>query len=144
MRGIWGIHPGWGVTAVRIAMGVIFVIAGWQKFQAGMDAVTGSFVKMGIPAPGVAAPFIAALELVGGALLILGIATRWLGLLFAIQFVVATFYVKLPVGWPGARLDLMLLVGGVLLFFAGPGHAAVDEVWLEKTEAKRPAMGRAA
>jgi putative oxidoreductase len=75
------------------------------------------------------------LEIVGGALLILGIATRWVALLFAIEFLVATFYVKLPVGLAGARLDIMLLAGNILLFLAGPGRAAVDALWLEKPEA---------
>jgi putative oxidoreductase len=88
--------------------------------------------KMGIVAPGVTGSFIMLLEIVGGAMLILGIAARWLGLIFAIEFIVATFYVKLPAGFAGARLDLMLLAGAILLFFAGPGRAAIDEVWLEK------------
>jgi uncharacterized membrane protein YphA (DoxX/SURF4 family) len=65
-------------------------------------------------------------------LLLLGLFGRWLGLLYAIQFAVATFYVKLPAGWAGARLDLMLLVGGLAIFFGGPGRAALDLVWLEK------------
>jgi uncharacterized membrane protein YphA (DoxX/SURF4 family) len=83
------------------------------------------------------APFIGILELVGGSLLLLGILGRWLGLLFAIEFVVATFYVKLPAsGWAQSRLDLMLLAGGLALFLAGPGRAAVDRMWLEK---ERPA-----
>jgi putative oxidoreductase len=132
MRGIAGLDPGWGITVVRLIMGLILFLAGWQKWSAGMAAVAENFAKMGIPAPGLSGPFILILELVGGALLILGISSRWLGLLFAIQFVVATFFVKLPLGFNAARLDLMLLAGGILLFLAGPGRAAVDEVWLEK------------
>ncbi|MGH7389705.1 MAG: DoxX family protein [Candidatus Rokuibacteriota bacterium] len=132
MRGIWSIHPGWGITAVRIAMGIIFLVAGWQKVSGGLDGLAAAFAKMGIPVPGLAGPFVAVLELVGGALLILGLGARWLGLLFAIEFVVATLYVKMPMGWGGARLDVMLLAGGLLLFLAGSGRAAVDEVWLEK------------
>jgi uncharacterized membrane protein YphA (DoxX/SURF4 family) len=50
--------------------------------------------------------------------------------------VVAAFLVKLPTaGWAGARLDLMLLAGAVLLFFAGSGRLSVDEVWLERRPA---------
>jgi len=72
-----------------------------------------------------------------GALLLLGIAGRWLGLLFTIEFLVAFFYVKLPAGFNGARLDLMLLVGGLLIFLAGPGRAAVDALWLEEDDSAR-------
>ncbi len=134
MRAIWGIDPGWGITAVRLATGIILLVAGWAKFMVGTEAIAASFAKMAIPLPGVSGPFIMLLEIVGGALLILGIATRWVGLLFTIEFIVAAFYVKLPVGFAGARLDLMLLAGSILLFLAGPGRLAIDEVWLEKDQ----------
>ena len=130
---IWrSLDSGWGVAAVRVAMGLIFLTAGWGKVASGFGTVAGNFAKMGMPVPGVTGPFIALLELVGGALLLVGLAGRWVGLLFAIEFVVAMFVVKLPsTGWAGARLDLMLLAGGVLLFFAGSGRLSIDEVWLE-------------
>ena len=63
MRGIAGLDPGWGITAVRLVMGIILVVAGWQKWSAGMSGVANNFAKMGIPAPGVSGPFIAILEL---------------------------------------------------------------------------------
>ena len=127
---------GWGVAAVRIVMGLIFLTAGWAKVTSGFGVVAANFGKMGLPAPGVVGPFIALLELIGGALLLVGVTGRWLGLLFALEFVVATFVVKLPsVGWAGARLDAMLLAGGVLLFLAGSGRLSVDEVWLERRRA---------
>jgi putative oxidoreductase len=127
---------GWGVAAVRSVMGLIFLTAGWGKVTSGFDVVAANFGKMGMPAPGVVGPFIALLELIGGALLLVGVAGRWLGLLFALEFVVATFVVKLPsAGWAGARLDAMLLAGGILLFLAGSGRLSVDEVWLERRRA---------
>lgn len=132
MRGIWGIGPSWGVTAVRIAMASVFIFSGWRKYESGTSGVTDAFTKMGIPAPGLAGPFIMGLELVGGVLLLLGLFGRWLGLLYTIEFIVAFFYVKLPAGFAGARLDLMLLAGAILIFLAGPGRAAVDQAWLER------------
>jgi putative oxidoreductase len=133
MRGIAGIHPGWGVTTVRVAMAIILIVSGWKKVTGGMAAVTVLFDKVGMPLPGVTGPFIAGFELIGGLLLLLGLAGRWLGLLIAIEFVVATFYVKLPgAGWDPSRIDVMLLAGGILLFLAGSGRAAIDEMWLER------------
>ena len=130
------LDPGWGVAAVRIVMGLIFVTAGWSKISKGFGAVAGNFGKMGMPAPEITGPFIALLELIGGALLLVGIAGRWLGLLFAVEFVVATFVVKLPsAGWAGARLDAMLLAGALLLFFAGSGRLSIDDFWLERRRA---------
>lgn len=127
------LDAGWGVAAVRVVMGLIFVGAGWSKVAAGFATVATNFGKMGMPVPGLTGPFIALLELVGGALLLVGFAGRWVGLLFALEFVVAAFVVKLPAaGWAGARLDLMLLAGGMLLFFAGPGRLSIDEMSLER------------
>ena len=131
-----GWDPGWGVAAVRIVMALVLLTAGWSKVAIGLGAVAANFGKMGMPAPSITGPFIALLELVGGTLLLLGVAGRWLGLLFAIEFVVATFVVKLPsAGWAGARLDAMLLAGGLLLFVAGSGRLSIDDVWLERRRA---------
>src|SRR3989442_11934489 len=121
MRGIWGIGPGWGITAVRIAMALVFIYSGWNKYQAGIPGVTEAFTKMAIPAPGISGPFIMTLELVGGVLLLFGILGRWLGLLYTIEFIVAFFYVKLPAGFGGARLGLMLPRAANLLLPAGAG-----------------------
>jgi putative oxidoreductase len=130
------LDAGWGVAAVRVVMGLVFLTAGWSKVAAGLGTVASNFAKMGMPLPGVTGPFIALLELIGGVLLLGGVVGRWLGLLFAVEFVVAAFLVKLPTaGWAGARLDLMLLAGAVLLFFAGSGRLSVDEVWLERRPA---------
>jgi putative oxidoreductase len=127
---------GWGVLAVRVAMGLILFGAGWSKVASGFGTVSANFAKMGMPVPGLTGPFIALLELIGGALLLAGLFGRWLGLLFAIEFAVATFVVKLPTtGWAGARLDVMLLAGGLLLFFAGSRRLSIDEAWLERRRA---------
>jgi putative oxidoreductase len=134
MRGIWGIDPGWGVTAVRLATGLILLLAGWAKFMVGTQEVTNSFTRMQIPAPAIAGSFIMILEIVGGAMLILGLAGRWLGLIFTVQFIVATFYVKLrTTGFASARLDLMILAASILLFLAGPGRAALDGLWRRRS-----------
>ena len=123
-----GVHPAWGLTAVRIAMGLILAVAGIQKFAYGVTLTTGLFAKWAIPLPGLTGPYIAVQETVGGILLVLGLFTRWLGLLFAIEFVVATFWVKLRLmGWDPGRLDLMLLAGGILLLLNGAGKLAIDK-----------------
>ena len=66
-------------------------------------------------------------------MLLVGLFTRVLALLFAIQFVVITFYVKsLAQGLGPLRLDLLMLASSMLLLFAGPGRAALDRLWLER------------
>ena len=122
-----GIDSRWGITAVRVSMGAILAVAGIQKWMGGIGGVAAAFGRWGIPLPSVAAPLVAVLETVGGILLVLGLGTRWLGLLFAIEFAVAAFWVELRLlGWSHTQLALMLLAGAILLFLNGPGKAALD------------------
>jgi putative oxidoreductase len=130
MRDVLGVHPGWGLTLVRISTGLIFAVHGFQKFMSGISGVAGYFAKLGIPAPGLVAPFIAALELGGGVLLIVGLATRWVGLLLALEMIVTGFWVQIPSkGWNASDLDRSLLAAGLAMFLAGPGRAAVDALF---------------
>ena len=127
------IDSAWGITIVRISTGLIFAVHGVEKFAAGLAGVTAFFTKVGIPAPGLMAPLVAILELVGGILLIAGVATRWIGLLFAIEMLVTTLYVVIPVrGWDASDLDRALLASSLLLMLAGGGRASIDSIWLEK------------
>jgi len=127
MRGLPPRHRDCGIAIVRIAMGLILLIAGYKKFVLGMGPLAEGFAKIPIPLPSVAAPFIATLELVGGFLLVLGWGTRWLGLVFACEHLVTTFWVKFRLqGWDSGRLELMLLAGGLLLFLAGSGSLGID------------------
>jgi putative oxidoreductase len=129
MRALEDIHPGWGITAVRVMMGIILIVAGYSKLAGGIEGFSGSLGNLGIPLPGLMGPFIVALELLGGLLVLIGLGTRWLGILFVIEFLVTTFVVKLPrAGWDASRIDLMMLAGALMLVLAGPGKAAVDEI----------------
>jgi putative oxidoreductase len=122
------IHPGWGIAAVRLAASIVLIVAGFMKFG-NLNGFAGFLTNIGFPAPGALAPFIATLELVGGLLLLIGLGTRWLAILFVIEFLVTTFVVKLPrMGWDPSRIDVMMLAAAVLMLLAGPGKAAVDEV----------------
>ena len=134
------LSPAWGIFIVRIVTGLLFAIHGWQKFAFGIGGVTAYFSKIGIPMPEVMAPFVAGLELIGGVLLILGLATRWISLLFVCEMLVTTLYVQLPAkGWNGADLDRMVLAAALLLVLAGPGAAAIDSLITADSSAKKPA-----
>src|SRR5215207_10898111 len=130
------LHPAWGITIVRLMMGVILLVAGYQKFAAGIPGFTSFLPNMGIPMPELFGPFIPTLELVGGALVVLGLFTRWVAALFVVEFLVTTFVVKLPRpapfgGWDSARIDLMMLAAAVMLVLVGPGKLAFD-AWLSR------------
>lgn len=73
---------------VRLYWGWQFAQTGWGKLH-NLPHVQEFFTSLGIPAPGIMAPSIATLEFVGGLLLILGLASRLIGLLLAGNMVVA-------------------------------------------------------
>ena len=61
-----------------------------------MGGFAGFLTSLGVPAPGVFAFLVTALEVGGGLLLILGLGTRWVSLLFVIEMLVTILLVKLP------------------------------------------------
>lgn len=80
-------------------------------------------------------------EIVGGAALIVGVATRWAALALTVEMVVTTLLVKLPnlglVAAPdrpgvGAEIDLMLLAAMLVLLTPGPGALALDRAVLRR------------
>jgi len=126
MPGKVRIDSGWGITAVRLATGFVLAIHGYRKFADGLATSIDYFARVGIPLPGLAAPVVAVLELTGGILLLVGVLTRWLGLLFTIEFLVVVLWVVLPgAGLQRGSLELMLLAASVLLAVSGPGRMAV-------------------
>ena len=117
---------------LRLVMGIIFSVAGYTKLV-GIAGTIDYFTKLAFPVPVLTAWFITLLELGGGIALILGLLVRYLGLVYTIEFIVAAFWVKLPMqGYAAARLDLMLLAGAAALYFLGAGRWSIDSIWLEK------------
>lgn len=73
---------------VRLYWGWQLVQSGWGKLHH-LDKVTDFFASLNLPAPGVTAHFVAGLEFVGGILLILGLGSRWIGLLLTVNMLAA-------------------------------------------------------
>ncbi|MBI4082597.1 MAG: DoxX family protein [Candidatus Lambdaproteobacteria bacterium] len=126
-----------GYAVIRVMVGIVLVFHGYQKvFVMGFGAVIDFFGKVGIPLAQVAAPFVALLEVIGGVLLILGLFTRYLSAVFAIEFVVATYtvWILLGKGYAGSELELMILCTAVLLATNGAGRYSLDTL-LKRSDA---------
>lgn len=121
-----------GLTVLRIGLGIVFLMHGWQKlFQMGIPGVSGFFDTVGIPAPMLVASAIIALELIGGAALLIGLFTRWVALAFAAEMLVAALLVHLPGGFfapDGIEMVLLPLAGSIALALAGPGAYALGRI----------------
>ena len=128
---------GWGLLALRLGLGIVFVYAGWSKFQS--VGTVGFFTSIGIPLPNVAAPLIAGIELIGGMFLILGIFTRIAALLLSGVMAVAILVVHGPLimklivenGDLLGDLKQFGLLGGTLaLVLNGAGPFSCDSMLL--------------
>lgn len=111
-----------GAVVLRVILGLTFFIHGLSKFQGGLGNTAGFFESLGVP--GFSAYVVAVIELIGGIMLILGIGTRIVSLLFAVIMLGAIFTVKLSAGFlgdgqmAGYELELALLAIAIFLVIA--------------------------
>jgi putative oxidoreductase len=125
-----GKYAPWGLTILRLALGITFLIHGYQKwFIYGISGVEKGFTAAGIPIPGISAIVVATVEFVGGLLLILGLFTRYAAILLAIVMFVAMTQVHLAAGFflpKGYEYTFNLLAALIAILLGGPGAAALD------------------
>jgi putative oxidoreductase len=126
-------HTEWGLLALRIAVGVIFIVHGWPK-------ITGARGMAAMMSGGEAKPVLVGVftvqglvEAVGGLLLILGVLTQLVAIAFMIIMVgaIALKIGRLKTGFmatqtTGWEFDFVLLAANLLLFFTGPGSLALQ------------------
>ena len=117
----------------RLYWGWQFVTTGWGKVT-NLQKVTSFFTDLGIPAPALNAAFISGLELVGGMLLIVGLASRPIALLMTGNMLVAYITADReallsifsdPGKFYGATPYTFLFAALMVLIF-GPGRYSVD------------------
>jgi len=123
---------------LRLAFGYFWFETGWAKLQnhAGFAA---RFADWGIPWPSLSAYLSGATDLIGGALLILGLGTRLATLPMIFNMLIALVVVVLPgasqLDPAYSKLDWFVELDEVLyvlvlfwLLMAGPGKASLDHL----------------
>lgn len=115
-------NPDVGLLFVRVAVGLVFIHAGWGKVS-GIEQVVGFFGALGIPEW--LAYVVASVEFLGGIALVLGIFVRYAGILLASIMLVAIWKVHWANGFSAANggyeNQLVLLLAALALMTSGAG-----------------------
>ena len=115
---------------LRVVMGAVFIVHGWPKIK-DLHANAKGFDKMGFR-PGILwGTIVAFLEFFGGITLIAGFLTQVVGLLLAVQMLVAAVWkIKNKQRFAGGyELDIALLAMGLILATSGAGAFALDNLY---------------
>ena len=125
-------------TLLRVVIGWLIAWHGYLKFSNGLENFEGFVEFLELPAPAATALIVALLELVGGILLAVGLATRPISLVLAVHFLLTTLWIKLGkldgavliegTENPAVELDLIYLASAVHFLFNGAGPLSVDGV----------------
>ena len=119
---------------VRLLVGGVFVSEGMQKFLFPDALGVGRFIKIGIPAPMVMAPFVGVVEILCGLLFIVGLLTRLAAIPLIIDMLVPIASTKIAILMKSgfwamaheARTDYTMLLGSIFLLLVGAGPLSVD------------------
>lgn len=116
-----------GPVILRLGLGIVFFIHGYQKLFGGIEPTTQFFASVGIHPARFFAYFVGLIEFVGAIFLFAGLFVQLVALLLAAVMVVAIWRVKYSRGFIGGYdLELMLLMMALSLALLGPGAYALD------------------
>ena len=116
-----------GLLVLRVVLGLVMAVHGWQKIHGGMHHHVETVMHLGMP--GWMAYLSIAAEFLGGILLIVGFATRLAALTVLVDMLVAMFKVHIHNGLtgPGGYQTVLILAAmSFALIFFGAGALSVD------------------
>ncbi len=122
------------ILAIRFMVGAVFFLEGIKKFLFVEQWGAGRFTRIGIPAPHVMGPFVGAVEIICGLLVLLGLRTSLSAIPLLAVICTAIVTTKIPIliksgFWPmeaEARTDYAMLMGLIFLLLAGSGCLSLD------------------
>ncbi len=135
-------------TVARLTLGWVFLQSGWGKLHS-LDKVIGYFTELGIPAPQIQAPFVATMEFLCGALMLLGLCTRLASLpIIGIMLVALLTAQKADIHELSdlfGMAEYLYIALALWLGAYGAGPLSLDAVFAKRFERdERPVPGRSA
>ncbi len=127
---------------LRFCFGAFFIPHGWLKIVDGAVAMydeagvliggtAAGMQTLHMPMPEVLAWYIGILELVGGAMLAIGLLTRLIAIQFVGFMLVASLFVHSKTWFwtsKGMEMPLLLMVIGIVILIRGGHHWSVDKI----------------
>jgi len=124
---------------IRLYWGIQLAQNGWAKLH-NLARVTEYLSSLGVPAPGISAPFVSTVEFLAGILLVVGLFSRFVGLVLTIDMSMAYIF-----GDRAALLSIFsdsdkftaaapynYLFAALLILIFGPGLIALDTYLLRR------------
>lgn len=124
---------------VRLYWGLQLAQNGWGKLH-NLGRVSEFFSSLGLPAPGPTAAFVATVEFLGGILLAIGLFSRFIGLVLAIDMTMAyvmadreaLFSIFSDPGKFYLADPYTFLFAALLILIFGPGKFSLDTLLLRR------------
>jgi len=124
---------------VRLYWGWQIAQNGWGKLH-NLGHVTEFFGSLGLPAPAFTAVFVSTVELVGGILLAVGLASRFVGLVLSIDMLMAYITADREAFFSlfsdpdkfTAAAPYTILFAALLVLIFGPGKVSLDTLLLRR------------
>ena len=120
-----------GLLLLRLLVGAFLVWGVWDNIVSAerMAEFEAFMAQFGFPAPGVLAPVSVYAQFACGILFLLGLFTRWAGLIMAFNFIVGFLMVHLADDFRAQFPALILIAVGLYAAAAGGGRYALDRLF---------------
>lgn len=125
----------------RVSAGTIFVESGWGKLH-NLEKVTDFFTQLGIPFANIQAPFVAGVELVAGAMVLVGLFARVASVPLIGTMVVAILTAKMSdvAGLSDLFMlsEFLLILVFLWIFTSGAGKFSLDQLVCKRCAGTEP------
>ena len=131
----------WGLVVLRIVLGAILINHGYVKLFGESAGLLAFFESTVLPMPGFMLLLAGAIEFFGGILLVLGLWSRLVGLIVALEFLVVVLFIKLSQGFTALEFELLILAVAFAISSLGSGAFSLEAFWKNKGKKEHSMKG---